>query len=64
MPLEVVCDSCGSTLYWNMELKSPRDILKIHHGRCNKCGTKLSFDSSFKIEKTKSIIQCSPTIQK
>jgi len=45
MPQKVVCSECGTVLYEGDILKSPRDILKKHNGRCPECDKKLNFSS-------------------
>ncbi|MEM1994830.1 MAG: hypothetical protein QXW32_05080 [Nitrososphaerales archaeon] len=49
MPFEIVCGNCGETLYWGMELLSPREVLKMKRGICYRCGAKLSTDYTFEI---------------
>ncbi|MCS7116934.1 MAG: hypothetical protein NZ896_05640 [Nitrososphaerales archaeon] len=42
MVFEIVCSSCGATLYVGTELKSAKNILRASNGRCKNCGVKLS----------------------
>ncbi|MFN3622169.1 MAG: hypothetical protein ACK4TI_04680 [Nitrososphaerales archaeon] len=49
MPFEIVCGNCGETLYWGMDLTSPREVLKIKRSICYKCGVKLSTDYTLEI---------------
>ena len=42
MTYEIVCMSCGTSLYSGFDLRSPGDVLKAVDYRCKKCGTKLS----------------------
>ncbi|MEE9134779.1 MAG: hypothetical protein V3U25_02880 [Nitrososphaerales archaeon] len=51
MPLEVVCGACDEVLYKGSDFKSPREVLKMLGGRCNKCGEALS-TSEFSIDIT------------
>ncbi len=44
MTYEIVCMSCGTSLYSGFDLRSPGDVLKAVDYRCKKCGTKLSTD--------------------
>ena len=44
MTYEIVCMSCGASLYSGFDLRSPGDILKAADYRCKKCGTKLASD--------------------
>ena len=44
MPFEIVCGSCGETLYWGMDLIPPREVLRAKRGICYNCGAKLSLD--------------------
>ncbi len=49
MPFEAICGNCGETLYWGMDLTSPREVLKMKRGICYKCGVKLSTDYTLEI---------------
>lgn len=44
MPFETICGNCGETLYWGIDLISPREVLKAKRGICYNCGAKLSLD--------------------
>lgn len=39
--LEIVCGYCGGKLYIGMDVKSPRQILRIYGWRCKFCGKEL-----------------------
>jgi len=39
---EIVCSSCGTSLYSGFDLRSPGDVLKAADYKCKKCGTRLS----------------------
>jgi len=51
MPFEILCGNCGETLYWGMDLTSPREVLKAKRGICHNCGAKLSLDFVFEVIK-------------
>ncbi|MGP8126028.1 MAG: hypothetical protein ACLQEQ_09260 [Nitrososphaerales archaeon] len=44
MTYEIVCMSCGASLYSGFDLRSPGDVLKAVDYRCKKCGTRLYAD--------------------
>jgi tRNA(Ile2) C34 agmatinyltransferase TiaS len=46
---EIVCNSCGTSLYSGFDLRSPGDVLKAADYRCKKCGAKLA-PSKFQVE--------------
>ena len=49
MTYEIVCMSCGNSLYSGFDLRSPGDVLKAADYRCKKCGTKL-FADKFRVD--------------
>jgi len=51
MPFEIVCGNCGETLYWGIDLISPREVLKAKRGICHNCGTKLTLDFVYEVSK-------------
>lgn len=42
MPVHVICDKCGETITNMHMLKSIKDTLSSHAGKCPSCGEKLS----------------------
>ena len=49
MPFEIVCGNCGATLYWGVDLISPREVLKAKKSICYNCGVKLSPDYQLEV---------------
>ncbi|MDV3277897.1 MAG: transposase [Nitrososphaerales archaeon] len=49
MTYQVLCSTCGCTLYSGFSLRNPADVLKPLGFRCKKCGAKLSRDH-FKVD--------------
>jgi len=41
MPLQVICEECGSILYEGEELKPPYEIIESHNGKCPGCSKRL-----------------------
>jgi DNA-directed RNA polymerase subunit RPC12/RpoP len=52
--LEILCSHCGKKLYVGMDIKSPRQILKLYNNRCKYCGKELH-EYGFKVNIAKSM---------
>jgi len=48
MTYEIICTSCGTSLYSGFDLRSPNDVLRALGYKCKKCGVKLSLEK-FKV---------------
>ena len=49
MPIDIECGKCGKIIYTMTMLKSIKDVLRQHGGRCPSCGHALS-SSDFSLE--------------
>ena len=56
MPFEMICGRCGNVLYWGLDVKSPRDVLKQDGFRCRNCGVKLSEEFDVEVSPAGSLI--------
>jgi len=51
MPLEIICEKCGTSLYCGIDIKFSGDVLKPFNRKCKKCGEPLSVqDFSLEVE--------------
>jgi len=44
MPQRIYCSGCQATLYDELELESPAEIINRYNGACPKCSKKLKFE--------------------
>jgi DNA-directed RNA polymerase subunit RPC12/RpoP len=50
----IVCSKCKNKIFTGDEVRSPKQILRLYHGKCKRCGAELDSED-FEIQVIESI---------